>query len=333
MLSIDLGTVNLGYAVRDSDVLDFGLFILGRGTVNETVDKLFSFVEPLLRSRKVEHFVVEQQVPQNHAAMQMMYCLLGMIRGLGVEKITIFPAREKFTKLSVPYNTEKKEHKKLSILIAETLIETKYPELIQKFKSFKKRDDISDALLMLFLSGATTEEIHHLSEAFKNSGKKVQTRAYTKHAGEYFPYINRSELDLSVLQILREGETPSDSCFIHACKVSGVFTDEEIDRIREIAPERRLPVRRIKDVARDLGVNFVVKYFDHTKTTNGSPRECIALDTRKLKGIFATNRIVRLILYLNHYMFDTVMIDTVMKNKKVVPLLRELIDSGSLVAR
>ena len=344
MLSIDLGTINLGYAVLSGEELDFGLLTLGRTNNSvERVNNLYSSIEPIVKKYGIAHLVVEQQVRQNPAAMQLMYSLLGMVKGMGINQITVFPAREKFIKLKIPYTTDHKEHKKLSILIAETLIEKKYPHLIQKFREFKKKDDISDALLMLYLSHASPEELTKLSDEFKESGKKVQTREYTERSGEFFPYINRSGIDLSVLQIGDEtifADEPSegaifadrdifgDSCFLHACRVSGEFTEEELEKIKNLAPERKLPVRRIKDIAKEIGVHFLVKFFDHTKLSpSGKIRQSVALDTRKLRNISGT-RLVRMILFMNHYMFDTKVLGT-----KVVPLLSELIEKGLLVPR
>ena len=346
MLSIDLGTINLGYAALSGEELDFGLLTLGRTNNSvERVNNLYSSIEPIVKNFGITHLVVEQQVRQNPAAMQLMYSLLGMVKGMGINQITVFPAREKFIKLKIPYTTDHKEHKKLSILIAETLIEKKYPELLNRFKGFKKKDDISDALLMLYLTHASPEEVTKLSEEFKESGKKVQTREYTERSGEFFPYINRSGIDLSVLQIGNEssegaifGDEPSDgaifadgdifgdSCFLHACRVSGEFTEEELEKIKNLAPERKLPVRRIKDIAKEIGVHFLVKFFDHTKLSpSGKVRQSVALDTRKLRNISGT-RLVRMILFMNHYMYDTKVLGT-----KVVPLLSELIEKGLLV--
>ena len=162
MISIDIGSVNLGYVVLDADgELDIGLFELserGSGSKNnhslilKRCDRLYELLEPIINEKNIETLVIERQVLNNHVATSLMHCVIGMVRGLGVKKIIIFNPKKKFIKLRIPYETKNKAHKKLSVEIAEELIKWKFPEMYNEFTKYKKKDDMADALLQLFVS-------------------------------------------------------------------------------------------------------------------------------------------------------------------------------------
>ena len=178
MISIDVGSINFGFAVLDSnEKLEFGLYRLsdkGNGLKNNSsliisrINKLYDLLEPIVKEKNIKTLIVEKQVFRNNIATSLMYSLIGMMRGLGISKIIIFDPKSKFTKLRIQYCTKNKLHKKLSISIAETLIRWKYPETINEFTNYKKRDDISDALLQLFIESSTEEERIELRNRFNN---------------------------------------------------------------------------------------------------------------------------------------------------------------------
>ena len=64
--------------------------------------------------------------------------------------VVIFTPAEKFKTFQIPYSTTNKQHKRLSITLASNLITKHFPEMIHKFNTFEKKDDISDAINQLF---------------------------------------------------------------------------------------------------------------------------------------------------------------------------------------
>ena len=178
MISIDIGSINLGYAILNNNgKLEFGLYKLsdrGSGLKNNSslvisrINKLYDLLAPIVKEKNIETLIVEKQVFRNNIATSLMYSIIGMIRGLGVKKIIIFNPKNKFTKLRISYCTKNKLHKKLSISIAEILLNWKYPETINEFTKYKKRDDISDALLQLFIESSTEDERIELRNKFIN---------------------------------------------------------------------------------------------------------------------------------------------------------------------
>ena len=158
LLSIDIGTTNLGYTFIDFDTkcgladmgIRFGIFRIDAGKkVKDSivihrikkVKELFSLF-PIL-----DYVIIERQVNINTEAMELMYAITSaaMLR-VGDNCVTIFDPKLKFTHYHLKYDTKGKAHKRLSIQIAHEFLEAYYPELIDEFSMYEKKDDISDSL-------------------------------------------------------------------------------------------------------------------------------------------------------------------------------------------
>ena len=65
---------------------------------------------------------------------------------------------------------------------------------------------------------------------------------YEQPDGEFLPYVNATDIDLSILQTYTEiPKEHRDSCFVDACIQSNMFTKDEIDYLRSIVRTRKLP--------------------------------------------------------------------------------------------
>lgn len=158
ILSIDIGVHNLGYAVYDveNNILNFDVYDIDKhknrneNTVIGRVKAVSAFLDNLFMKYTFTKVIIERQVSNNICAMEMMYLLAGIINEYGAE-IVIFDPKCKFTALSIPYDTRNKAHKKLSVMIAENYITKYYNVQLKNFQAFKKKDDIADAVFMLFV--------------------------------------------------------------------------------------------------------------------------------------------------------------------------------------
>ncbi|KAK8898932.1 hypothetical protein M9Y10_001224 [Tritrichomonas musculus] len=125
--------------------------------------------------------------------------------------------------------------------------------------------------------------------------------------GSFFPYINLSSVDLSCLQIFNSvnKNNYTDCCFVYACIQSGVFTEDEIQKMREVIQTRSLPNRKIKEIAEAFKCHFKVTRIDEERKSRHQHRTTI--DTTKLKNAKEYKRMVKLLLYKDHYMlhFDS----------------------------
>ena len=121
----------------------------------------------------------------------------------------------------------------------------------------------------------------------------------------FFPYINLLDsLDLTRYQIYTSIDKKNyrDNCFVYACIQSGVFTEDEIHKLRTIMLTRSIPNKKILDIAIQMKCHFVLYKLDDTRDSRTQKRDSI--DTRKNKKVVA-DRMIQLLTYKDHFMIDT----------------------------
>lgn len=165
-ISIDIGIKNLGYAILYENILSFGILDLSQhipehSIVIQRISILYDFIEDLIKKYDLQKAVVEKQVHTNTVAMELMYSIISILYSLNIREIIIFDPKLKFTKLKQSYNTKNKNHKKLAIRMTELLLQYNNTELLDMFSTYSKKDDISDAILMLYLETTSDEDINN----------------------------------------------------------------------------------------------------------------------------------------------------------------------------
>lgn len=170
----------------------------------------------------------------------------------------------------------------------------------------------------------TKDEFHPIIFGIKfleynKKNKKLRKRKYNKqndnideeeidlhtniiNDGEFWKYLNTSNIDLSVYQIFSniDPNNYTDNCFVYACIQSGVFTDLEIESLRMTIRTRKLPKKLISKIARTFKCHFIVKYLDDTIDITRQQLKT-RVDTRKnIKENY--DRTVTLLLWKEHYM-------------------------------
>lgn len=159
-ISIDLGQHNLGWTtIRTIDskrVFESGLFDLnvrprrGQSIVVARVRAMRSFIETII-DEPVEGAVIEEQVQRNQVCMYLMYSLASILSTY-TDRIAIFAPELKFTYVGVPYSTQNKEHKRLSVkmaISAATALEA--TGILTAIDAAKKKDDIADSFNQLIV--------------------------------------------------------------------------------------------------------------------------------------------------------------------------------------
>ena len=124
------------------------------------------------------------------------------------------------------------------------------------------------------------------------------------HDGAFFPYVNLiPSLDLTRYQIYHEVDAKNytDNCFVYACIQSGVFTDDEIDKLRGMMRTRSIPNKKILQIAINMQCHFVVYRIDESRDVKHQKHSSV--DTRKNSKVVA-DRMVKLLLYKDHFMID-----------------------------
>ena len=192
ILSIDIGTINLGYTIityddndkvdpKDLDI-DFSIYTIDDGGKGDTVakryksiSKFYDRVNFLISQKKstLKNVIIEKQVGTNKVAMCLMYALFVKASDMiGVENVSLFDPKLKFTTLNTTYDTKNKSHKKKSILYAkEFLMNTHHKDDFNTFLTFIKLDDIADslnqAIIWMFLQNQLTCDKDRLCKLYK----------------------------------------------------------------------------------------------------------------------------------------------------------------------
>lgn len=159
-LAIDVGKVNLGYAIYDGENIGFNVLNvekqINESTRNEFGEKtskievLNKWVNHLCTQYNFAKVYIEQQVINNVGAMVIQSILETLFYTKGIP-CHEFAAANKFKYLNPQYDTKKKEHKKISIEYAKNILKHHNIEL-DDFEKFPKKDDISDAICMSFMT-------------------------------------------------------------------------------------------------------------------------------------------------------------------------------------
>ena len=180
-LSIDIGIKNLGWtyivvdeieqrkkAITKCDECDVSFFQniseLRFGIYSIDENKTYKDSVVKWRCKKINDFfamfdsldyiIIERQVNTNTMAMELMYAIvMKAMSVVGESNVFIFDPKVKFTFYGEEYTTKNKAHKKYSIAKATNILTQEYPELLDEFNKYNKKDDISDSLnqLLTFL--------------------------------------------------------------------------------------------------------------------------------------------------------------------------------------
>lgn len=191
MLSIDIGKINLGFAILEaSRELHIGILDMTHQTIsstNESLNNVFKekskrtnlkrihsvvlqrgfvlkdFIESVQEVFKISKVIIERQSQMNPTAQEIEYMITGLFLST-IQDIVIFNPVNKFSYVGLKYDTKNKAHKKLSVNVITKLLEATPSE--DFFKSLPKKDDVADAVYMAFV----TDDRESLTEFIKNNG-------------------------------------------------------------------------------------------------------------------------------------------------------------------
>ena len=104
--------------------------------------------------------------------------------------------------------------------------------------------------------------------------------------GAFFPNINLLDsLSLTRYQIYDNinKQNYRDNCFVYVCIQSGVFTDEEVYKLRTMMLTRSIPNKKITQIAEQMKCHFVVNKIDEKRDSRHMQQQSI--DTRRIKTL------------------------------------------------
>lgn len=183
VLSIDIGIKNLGWTMISSShsfvennlqnyedlSMGFGIYNITNNLTNEAslvADRCMvvnKFFKDITAKFIIDYCIIERQVNTNTIAMELMYAITSTALCY-LEKpsnLIIYDPKLKFKDLNITYNTKNKEHKKQSITYCKALlIELTNEELVEKFDTNKKQDDMADSFIQCLVWLAKNEKIN-----------------------------------------------------------------------------------------------------------------------------------------------------------------------------
>ena len=147
---------------------------------------------------------------------------------------------------------------------------------------------------------------------------KWEDRTIADDVNGYFPYLNKSCLNLERYGIYKElkEENYSDNCLIHALKMSGLMSEEELNTLRSMMNTRYIKNKHLKFIAEKFGLVIAVSRWNEEKK-----------ELMKPLRYGTSGKEVKLLARCNHYMiFDkTVDVEDLVNEKgKKMPLNRLL---------
>jgi hypothetical protein len=164
-LSIDVGCRNLGYSIISSNFdITFGIYDLSKREyvepkqkqtknkkcINYIIVSINNFLNDLFNKYHINTLIIEKQVKRNIRALNVMwiiieYCLINNCR------IILFNAGDKFKyEPGLKYDSKHKEHKKICVRYAKNIFNY-FGIDIKLIDEYRKKDDISDSICMLFI--------------------------------------------------------------------------------------------------------------------------------------------------------------------------------------
>lgn len=165
ILSIDIGKKNLGYTIYSpNSIFKFGIFNITSGIKkNKLKDNmegrniiLSAWFQHNVEKYNITKVVVEKQVISNVVAMCIQSCIITCAILNDITCISFDP-KNKFTFTRDTYNSHKKEHKKIVVKYATNTINMINQNKLNKFNKHKKKDDISDSIVMALMSHSETD--------------------------------------------------------------------------------------------------------------------------------------------------------------------------------
>jgi hypothetical protein len=101
-----------------------------------------------------------------------------------------------------------------------------------------------------------------------------------KKSGAFFPYLNdKTNIDLTRYGIYNtiDKDNYKTNCLLLALKMSGKFTDETIDNLKQYIKNHKVPVGKLKLVANAIGCSIRIKHMDRNDTTYGNYNDVIEI--------------------------------------------------------
>ena len=88
--------------------------------------------------------------------------------------------------------------------------------------------------------------------------------------GAFFPYYNKSEIDLTDFQIFKNNYEANydENCFVYALRQSNMLTDEELYTLKSMCIGLYIPTNKISKICEKFKIYIRIKHLNHHTTKN-----------------------------------------------------------------
>ena len=88
--------------------------------------------------------------------------------------------------------------------------------------------------------------------------------------GAFFPYYNKSEIDLTDFQIFKNNYEANydENCFVYALRQSNMLTDEELYTLKNMCIGLYIPTNKISKICEKFKIYIRIKHLNHHTTKN-----------------------------------------------------------------
>jgi hypothetical protein len=125
---------------------------------------------------------------------------------------------------------------------------------------------------------------------------------YSRHNGEFWPFINKSGVDLTDLQIFPSinASNYTDNCFIYSCIQSWKFHSYEIEDLRLHIHQSKVPTNVLCQIEKHMNCFFQVSRINESYPKKSRIRtRPMPASMKKKKDL----KVIPLLLYKDHWMF------------------------------
>ena len=154
------------------------------------------------------------------------------------------------------------------------------------FNSFIEHLDVSDSNEALLNTVVDVKHVHIEFIPKTNTGR---------NAPGFFPFINKSEIDLSPYGIYqREEDVKNESCLITAIRSSGLLDEKQMDLLQSMIKTRNVMKTDLRKISKEFKFNVHVR----TIKEGGKDSHYEIINDQ-------TYPLLKLVVVMNHYMINT----------------------------
>ena len=119
-------------------------------------------------------------------------------------------------------------------------------------------------------NGSDAELIQEVKNLDTINLSRLKSLGKDHNEGAFFPYYNKSEIDLTDFQIFKNNDEANydENCFVYALRQSNMLTDEELYTLKSMCIGLYIPTNKISKICEKFKIYIRIKHLNHHTTKN-----------------------------------------------------------------